>query len=176
LERLITERLQLQFARQTAMRVDELELDRTVSRIAEANKMTLAEFRKVFERDGVSFEKFREELRNEILIARLREREVDNRITVTESEIENFLAQQKEARESTSELRLAHILVRVPEQASPEQVERHRARADEALKRLREGASFAEVAAVYSDAPDALKGGDMGWRSRDNLPELFVQA
>jgi peptidyl-prolyl cis-trans isomerase SurA len=176
LERMITERIQLQFAKETALHVDELDVDRTVNRIAESNHMTLEEFRKVFERDGVPFDKFRDELRNEILIQRLREREVDNRITVTESEIENYLAEQKEVKESASELRLAHILIRVPEQAGPEQVDRQRARAEEALKRLKSGAEFAEVAASYSDSPDGLKGGDMGWRSREHLPDLFIRA
>jgi peptidyl-prolyl cis-trans isomerase SurA len=176
LERLITEKIQLQFARDSAVRVDELDLDRTVSRIAEANNLSLSEFRKVFERDGVSFEKFRDELRNEILIQRLREREVDNRISVTESEIENYLSEQRQGKDEGSELRLAHILISVPEQAGPDQIDRQRSRAEEVLKQLREGADFAELAASYSDAPDGQKGGDMGWRSRDHLPDLFVQA
>jgi peptidyl-prolyl cis-trans isomerase SurA len=176
LERLITDRVQMQFARDLQIRVDELDIDRTVGRIAESNKMTLAEFRKVFERDGVPFEKFRDELRTEVMIQRLREREVDNRINVTESEIENYLAEQQGAKEGASELRLAHILIRVPEQAGPEQIDRQRARADEVLKRLKDGGDFAQLAASYSDAPDGLKGGDMGWRSREHLPDLFAQA
>jgi peptidyl-prolyl cis-trans isomerase SurA len=176
LERMITERVQLQFARDTALRVEELDLDRTVGRIAEANKMSLPEFRKVLERDGIPFERFRQDLRNEVLIQRLREREVDNRISVAESEIETYLSEQKESKEGSSELRLAHILIRVPEQASPDQLLRQRARADEVLKRLKEGGDFAQVAAAYSDAPDGLQGGEMGWRSRDHLPDLFVQA
>ena len=176
LERMITDRIQLQFAKDLQVRVDELDLDRTVSRIAESNKMTLAEFRQVFERDGVPFERFRDELRTEVVIQRLREREVDNRISVTESEIENYLVEQKGAKESTSEVRLAHILVRVPEQAGPEQIDRQRLRAEEVLKRLKEGGDFEQLAATYSDAPDGLKGGDMGWRSREHLPDLFAQA
>jgi peptidyl-prolyl cis-trans isomerase SurA len=176
LERMITDRIQLQFAKDLQVRVDELDLDRTVSRIAESNKMSLAEFRKVFERDGVPFERFRDELRTEVVIQRLREREVDNRITVTESEIENYLAEQQGAKEGASEVRLGHILVRVPEQAGPDQIDRQRARAEEVLKRLQEGGDFAQLAASYSDAPDGLKGGDMGWRSREHLPDLFAQA
>lgn len=176
LERLVTDRIQLQLARETQVRVDELDLDRTVARIAESNKMTLPEFRQAFERDGVPFEKFREELRSEVVIQRLREREVDNRITVTESEIENYLAGQQGAKETASELRLAHILIRLPEQAAPEQIDRQRARAEEVVKRLREGGDFAQLAASHSDAPDGLKGGDMGWRAREHLPELFLQA
>ncbi len=174
LERYITEKVQLQFARETAMRVDDLELDRTVSRVAESNKLTLTAFRQMLERDGIPFDKFREELRNEILISRLREREVNSKITVGESEIDNFLAEQSEKKEAAAEYNVAHILVRVPEQASPEQLESRRARAMEAVKRLKDGADFAQVAATYSDAPDALQGGVMGWRSQERLPELFA--
>ncbi len=176
LERMITERVQLQFAKETQLKVDDLELDRTVSRIAEANKMTLPEFRKVFERDGIPFSRFREDLRNEVLIQRLREREVDNRISVAESEIDTYLSGQDQTKQISSELHLMHILVRVPDQASPDQLERQRARADEVVKRLKAGEDFAALAAAYSDAPDGLQGGDMGWRSGDHLPDVFVEA
>jgi peptidyl-prolyl cis-trans isomerase SurA len=176
LERLITERVQLQLARDSAIRVDDADLDRTVARIAEANKMTVVQFRDAFERDGVPFTRFREDLRNEVVVQRLREREVDNKITVAESEIENYMADQKEGRDGPSELLLSHILIRVPDQANPEQLQRQRARADEVVRRLKEGADFAQLAAAYSDAPDGTKGGDMGWRSRDHLPDLYVDA
>jgi peptidyl-prolyl cis-trans isomerase SurA len=176
LDRLITERVQLQFAKETATRVDELELDRTVTRIAESNQLSLAEFRSRLEADGVPFDKFREDLRKEILLARIREREVDSRINIADSEIENFLLEQKEATESLGEIRLGHILVRVPEQASPDQVERSRARAQEVIGKMAQGGDFSQLAATYSDAPDGLKGGDMGWRPHDRLPELFAEA
>src|SRR5438128_939249 len=176
LERLIAEKVQLQFARETGLRVDDLELDRTVNRVAEGNKLSLTEFRKTLERDEIGFDKFREELRNEILVTRLREREVTSKITVSEGEIENFLLEQSGRKDAAAEYSIAHILVRVPEQASPEQLEARRARAEEALKRLKDGADFAQLAAAYSDAPDALQGGVMGWRSQERLPELFVEA
>ena len=176
LERLIAEKVQLQFARETGLRVDDLELDRTVNRVAEGNKLSLTEFRNTLERDSIRFDAFREELRNEILITRLREREVTSKITVSEGEIENFLLEQSERKDTATEYSIAHILVRVPEQASPEQLEARRARAEEALKRLKDGADFAQLAAAYSDAPDALQGGVTGWRSQERLPELFVEA
>ena len=176
LERLIIEKVQLQYARETGVRVDDLELDRTVSRVAEGNKLSLTEFRQTLERDAVRFDRFREELRNEILMNRLRDREVTGKITVSEGEIENLILEQSERKDTATEYNIAHILVRVPEQATPEQLESRRARAEEAVKRLREGAEFARLAATYSDAPDALQGGVMGWRSQQRLPELYVDA
>ena len=176
LERMIMDRLQIQLAKETALRVDDLQLDRTVARVAESNKMSLTEFRHTLERDGIQFDKFREEIRNEIMLSRLREREVDNRIVVTDNEIDYFLSQQGASQATASEYNLAHILLRLPDQASPEQVDKQRARAEQVLLQLREGADFAKLAVSYSDAPDALQGGAMGWRARDRLPELFAHA
>lgn len=176
LERMLTDRLQIQLAKETALRVDDLQLDRTVARVAETNKMSLTEFRHALERDGIQFDKFREEIRNEIMLSRLREREVDNRIVVTDNEIDYFLSQQDASQATASEYNLGHILLRLPDQASPEQVDKQRARAGEVLLQLREGADFAKLAVSYSDAPNALQGGAMGWRARDRLPELFAHA
>jgi len=175
LDRLIYEKVQLQYARETGMRVDDLEVDRTVNRVAEGNKLSLTEFRQTLERDSIPFDTFREDLRNEILMNRLREREVTSKMTVSEGEIDNLLVEQSEKKEIGTEYNIAHILVRVPEQATPEQVEARRTRAEEAIKRLRDGADFAQIAATYSDAPDALQGGVMGWRIQQRLPELFVE-
>jgi peptidyl-prolyl cis-trans isomerase SurA len=176
LERLVVEKVQLQFARETGMRVDDLELDRTVNRVAEGNKLSLMEFRQRLEADGIPFDKFREELRNEILLNRLRDREVTSKLTVSVGEIDNLVLEQSEKKEAGAEYDIAHILVRVPEQATPAQLEARRARAEEVVKRLKEGTDFAQLAATYSDAPDALQGGAMGWRGEQRLPELFVEA
>jgi peptidyl-prolyl cis-trans isomerase SurA len=175
LERMITDRVQVQFARDTGVRVDDLQVDRTMQLIAENNKLTLADFRRTLESEGVSFDRFREDIRNEIVISRLREREVDSKIQIGESEIENFL-QELQAGDAGTQFDLSHILVRVPESASPEQVDARLRRAQEALAKARGGADFAQLAVSYSDAPDALKGGGMGWRERDRLPELFAEA
>ena len=176
LERLVVEKVQLQFARETGMRVDDLELDRTVNRVAENNKLSLTEFRQRLEGDSVPFDTFREELRNEILLTRLRDREVMSKLVVSESEIDNLILEQSERKEAETEFNIEHILVRVPEQATPAQVEARRARAEEVVRRLKDGADFAQVAATYSDAQDALQGGVIGWRSRQRLPELFLEA
>jgi peptidyl-prolyl cis-trans isomerase SurA len=175
LERMIMDRVQLQFARETGVRVDELQVDRTMQMIAEQNRLTPADFRRALEREGVSFDRFRDDIRNEIVISRLREREVDSKIQIGESDIDNFL-QEVQAGESNAQFNLAHILVRVPENASPEQVDARLKRAQEARAKARGGADFSQLAVSYSDAPDALQGGGMGWREQDRLPELFVEA
>jgi peptidyl-prolyl cis-trans isomerase SurA len=175
LERLILEKAQLQLARDSGVRVDDLQVDRAVERIAASNNMTLADFRRTLESDGVAFDAWRNDIRQQMILGRLREREVDNRVQVSESEVDTFLEQAK-ARPDNAEYNIAHILVRVPEGASPERIRQARERAEQALGEIKGGAPFARVAASYSDAPDALQGGAIGWRSQDRLPELFSDA
>ena len=176
LQRLVLDKAQLQLAESTGMRVDELQLDRAVQRIAQNNGMALSEFRRALERDGVDFERFRAELRQQILLSRLREREVDDRVQVSETEIDAYLEEYKASLASAVEYDVAHILVRVPEQARPEQVEQARARAARVREQARAGADFARLAASDSDAGDALQGGALGWRAPGRLPELFAEA
>ncbi len=176
LERLILDKAQLQLAKENGIRVEEVQLDRALERIAENNKMSLSAFRDALEKDGVSFEKFRDEVRQQIQLQRLREREVDDRIEVSDGEIDQFLAESKGGSGARSEYNLVHVLVRVPEQASPEQVEQARKKAEQARSESASGTDFAKIAASYSDAPDALKGGSMGWRGEDRLPEIFAGA
>lgn len=176
LERMIVERAQLQMAKENGITVDDTILDRALSRIADQNKMTLPEFRKQLEREGMTYPSFREDIRREIMMQRLREREVDNKVLVSESEVDNYLAADNNGAVSHEELNLAQILIRVPENASPEQVASRRQRAEEVMQQLKTGADFAKTAATYSDGGDALSGGDLGWRSQDRLPQLFLDA
>ena len=176
LERLIVDKAQLQLAKDNGIRVEDNQLDRTLERIAENNKMTLSEFRLFLEKDGVPLEKFREEVRQQIQMQRLREREVDDRIDVSDSEIDQYLDESTSSSGSRSEYNLAHVLVRLPEQASPEQIDQARQKAEKARVESVSGADFAKIAASYSDAPDALQGGSMGWRAEDRLPEIFAGA
>jgi peptidyl-prolyl cis-trans isomerase SurA len=175
LERLITKHLLLQEARSTGLRVSDADVDQAVERIAAQNKLNLQGLRQAVEQSGVSFERFREDLRGEILISRLREREVDSRITVSDAEMQSFLRAQEGQGDKADEFNLWHILVGVPEQASPEEIKLRRERAQTALEQLRKGADFRQVAASYSDAPDALQGGDMGWRPAGRLPAIFLE-
>lgn len=176
LERMIGDRVQLQFAKEIGLRIDDAELDRAITRIADENKLSLQQLRAALERDGIPFSEFREDIRNEITVTRLREREVESRITVTDSEIENFIRTQEKASASDQDFDISHILVTVPEKASPEIIQSRRERAEQALAAIRNGTDFRQVAATYSDAPDALKGGALGWRSASRLPALFLQA
>ncbi|MCB1892079.1 MAG: peptidylprolyl isomerase [Rhodocyclaceae bacterium] len=173
LERLIVDRVQIQFARETGLRIDDAQLDQTLARIAEGNRMDLAQFRASLEQDGIPWAKFREDIRNEIIVSRIREREVDSKIVVSEGEIDNFLESAGAA--GSEEYNLGHILLRVPEQAKPEQLVRLKARAEDIISQLRGGADFAQLAASYSDAPDGLSGGMMGWRPLERLPSLFAE-
>jgi peptidyl-prolyl cis-trans isomerase SurA len=176
LERLISDRLQLQLAAQTGLRVDDSQLDKTVERIAEQNKMKVREFRDALERDGISFQKFREDIRNEILLARLREREVDNHINVTEAEVDNLLTTQASRQDAPDEFDISHILVRTPEEVSPEELQKRRDKAEQALKMLQAGEDFSQVSARFSDTSNALEGGKIGWKSATQIPALFADA
>ncbi|MGH8807573.1 MAG: peptidylprolyl isomerase, partial [Noviherbaspirillum sp.] len=174
LERMIVDRAQMQLAKESGIRVDDAMLDRAVARIAEQNKMSLSQFRAELEREGTPFARFREEIREEITMQRLREREVDNKIQISESEVDNFLAAEQGSTQAQQEFNLSHILVRIPENASPEQIAERRKRAENVLQQLQTGGDFAKLAATYSDATDALNGGELGWRSPDRLPQLFI--
>ncbi len=181
LERLITSRLQLQLAASTGIRVDDDTLNRAINRIAEQNKLSLTEFRSMLEKDGFSFDKFREDIRGEITITRLRQRQVDSRITVTDQEVAQFLAVQARQGKSDDEYRVGHILIALPEAASPEKIQAARQKAEKILEKLQAkvgastgGADFKETAIAMSDGQQALEGGDLGWRSAGQLPSLFA--
>jgi peptidyl-prolyl cis-trans isomerase SurA len=177
LERLIVNRAQMQMARDLGVRVDDTMLDRAVARIAEQNGITVQALRDQLERDGISFARFRDEIREEIALQRLREREVDNKLQITESEIDSFLASSvARSADAQQEINIAQILVRVPENASAQQIADRKKRAEQAIEQLKSGGEFAKVAASFSDAGDALTGGELGWRSSARLPQLFVEA
>ena len=175
LERLITERALLQSAKESGVRIDDTQIERTIQRIAQENKLSVDELRKALAADNISYAKYREDIRSELVMQRLREREVDSRITVSESEVDLYMATLKAQNTGDSEYELAHILVLVPEQASSDQIEAKRRRADEALKAAKAGGDFAQVAAGFSDANDALRGGNLGWRAGARLPTVFAE-
>jgi peptidyl-prolyl cis-trans isomerase SurA len=175
LERVIMDRAQLQYAKETGLTIDDNQLDQAIGRIAANNKMTLSQFREALEKDHIQYANFREEIRGEMLTVRLREREVDSKLVISDGEIDNYLANQNATGVGAGEeFQLAHILLRAPESASPEQLQKLRLRGEKALKQARAGENFAQLTATFSDAPDALKGGDLGWRSLDRMPALYA--
>jgi len=174
LERLIMDRVQLQYAKESGLRIDDAQLDQAINRIAANNKLSLPQFRQALEKDGIEYAKFREEIRNELTTVRLREREVDSKLVISDGEIDNYLESQA-ATGGNEEYELAHILLRAPESASPEQLQKLRLRGEQALARARAGENFAVLTAAFSDAPDALQGGALGWRPLDRLPALYSE-
>jgi peptidyl-prolyl cis-trans isomerase SurA len=176
LERMILDRVQMQFAKEVGLQISDGELDAALARIAEGNHLSVAEFKAALERDGVAWLKFRDEIRQEMTISRLREREVDNQITISESEIDNYLDNASRPGGSEEIVQVAHIVVRVPEQADAAELARSRERIDNAVHQLQSGEDFGRVAASFSDAPDGLAGGVMDARPIDRLPGLYADA
>ena len=176
LERMIMARILQQEANQTGIRVSDAQLNNALEHMATDSKMTMEQFQSAMQTAGIDYASFREKIRGEIQIARLKEREVDNKVSVSESEIDGYLRNEKNKPEEDkdTEYLVAHILVLVPEGANPDEIAAKRAVAEDALKKLRTGADFAQMAAAVSDAADALEGGDLGWRRASRLPELFV--
>ena len=174
LERLITERALTQFAKETGIRVDDTTVERTILRIAEENKLSPDDFRKVLEKENIPYANYREDIRRQVVMQRLRDREVDSKILVTDAEVDNYLATVTSQAGGEREYSLSHIYVSVPEQATADQIETRRRRAEEALGEIKNGREFAQVAASYSDAPDATSGGSLGWRTPARLPSIFA--
>lgn len=175
LERMIFKTLQLQLAKQTGVIIDDNSLNQTVQNIAQQNNMDLLSFQRTIEEDGnYSFAQFREELREEMLIGRLRQRQVTSKINVTQSEIDNFLANQLQQGAVQDEFRLYHILLALTETATPEEINAKRTKAQDIIRELQAGASFPALALRYSDSMTATDGGDLGWRRAGEIPAIFV--
>lgn len=175
LEQLILDRLQLQIAAETGIRVDDETLNRQIADIARQNNLSLREFRDILERDGYDFGAFREEIRNELIKSRVQQRQVQDRVQVTPRDIDNYLATQAKQGGDNPDYRVGHILVAVPDGASPEQLAAARAEAEDIAARLKDGANFGHIAAAESDGRQALEGGDLGWRKAGELPTLFEE-
>ena len=174
LDNLVQNRIQLQLASRTGIRVDDETLNRTISNIAAENQVSLTQFREILEQDGYRFEQFRENIRNEITLSRLRQRQVENRIVVTEKEIDNFLANQEFQGTAQTEVRLSHILLSLPEAATADEIEQVRQVANQVREDLLAGADFVEIAQTVSDGGNAENGGDLGWRKLEDVPSLFA--
>jgi len=174
LERMILEEIQLQLARDSSIRVDDEQLNNVISNIARQNNMNLEQFTKAIEKDGLTFKKFREEIRKEITISQLRKNKIENKILVSDQEVDNQIARLEGQLSLNDEFHLAHILVAVPESAKPEQIESAKSKADQIVAQLKFGADFTQTAISVSDGQQALQGGDLGWIKRGQLPTVFA--
>lgn len=175
LERLILQRLQLQEASQSGVRIEDEVLNRTIQKIAEGNGLTLNQFKRILERDGHSFSQFREDVRSQIMIGRVRNRLVKNRIKVSDQEIDHLLDNLEKRGGLSNQYRIGHILIAVPEGATTSQIQELRARAERVVDELKAGADFRQAAAANSDSQTALDGGDLGWRKQGELPSAFEE-
>jgi len=176
LDALIDERVQTTYARDAGQRVDDAEIDRAIANIAAQNQLTGAQLRERLQADGMDVGRFRANLRDQVLLDRVREREVNSRIRITDADIDRWLGDQRAKLQSQAELNLAQILVTVPEGASVEVVAQRLARANQALARLRAGENFSVVARELSDDGNREAGGEIGMRPASRLPDLFVEA
>ena len=175
LDALIDERAMLSTARDSGMRVEEVELDRAVQNIAAQNQLTLEVLRQRLAQEGIDYGRFRANLRDQIMIERLREREVYRRIAISDEDIDALLEEQRRALNADAPTHLAQILVAVPEGASPGQLAERQARAEAALARVRGGEDFTRVARELSEDANREAGGDIGLRPASRLPDVFVE-
>jgi peptidyl-prolyl cis-trans isomerase SurA len=176
LNHMVLEDIQLQLAHKAGFRVSAAELTQALNNIARQNQMNLVQFKQQVESEGVSYEELREQIKREILIHQIQQKEVGGQIVVTQQEVDNFLANHQQQLEQNVSYHLAHILIAVPEDATPGQIQSAQRKAEALVKKLQQGANFKQLAISDSDGPNALKGGDLGWRSSGELPGLFVDA
>ncbi|HEB97165.1 MAG TPA: molecular chaperone SurA [Sedimenticola thiotaurini] len=174
LDRVIMRKLELAAAKRAGIEVGEGEVAQAVNGIARKAGLTLSEFREALQQEGMDLRSFREGIRKQMIIQRLLQKEVTQRIRVTDQEVKNFLARKPAGPTGRSEYHLRHILIATPEGASPEQLEQARKKAERLVQELRNGLDFATAALTESDSQQALEGGDLGWRRTDQLPTLFV--
>ena len=171
LERLIVVRLQLQRAESTGIRVTDSDVDQAVQRVADMNKIDARTLRASLDRDGVSWDEYRKSIKEQIMLQRLRQRVVQNQVNVSDGEVDILLASNSL---KSGEVHLAHILIQVPEAAGADQIQKAKDKADDVKKQIDGGMDFAAAAIRYSNAQDALDGGDLGWRRFDEVPEVFA--
>ncbi|MCU7370775.1 peptidylprolyl isomerase [Paucibacter sp. O1-1] len=176
LEAMIEDRVIVTHARESGTRVDEPELDRVVANVATQNKLTMEQLRERLRAEGLDYRRFRENLRDQMMTERVREREVQGRISITDGEIDKFLEQRRQQAGGADQLNIAQILVAVPEGAAEALVAERRAKAEAALARVKAGEDFAKVAREVSEDGNKQRGGEIGLRPADRLPDLFVDA
>jgi peptidyl-prolyl cis-trans isomerase SurA len=173
LERLILQKLQLTRADSNGVKISDAEIDQALTGLASQNKMDLSQLRQAIQSQGMDYEQFRRSVRDELIVQRLRQRVVQSRVQVSDAEVDTLL---KNGALHRGQLHLGYILISVPDGATPDQIETAKKKADETKQQIDGGMDFAAAAIRYSDAPNALEGGDLGWRNADELPPAFADA
>ena len=175
LEQLILESIQVQLGTRAGIRIDDRAVNEAIARIAGRNQMSVATFRRNLEADGLSFDQVREDIRRELILNQVRQRQIAQRVQISEQEIDNFLASPEGQAQQQVEYNLAHILIPTPDNASPANIQSAERRAGELSAQLRQGADFQTLAIANSGGQNALEGGDLGWRRVEQLPTLFAE-
>lgn len=176
LERMVVENIQLQLASQTGIRVTDADVERAIESIATRNKISTNVLFDKAREQGFDRDAYRDQIRNQVTIQQLVDREITSRIVVSEGEVKNYLETSHATRQDSTEYDISHIYIAVPESATTEQVTSAKQRAEEVRQRVLEGEDFARAAVTYSQGPNALSGGALGWKNAAQLPELFVSA
>jgi peptidyl-prolyl cis-trans isomerase SurA len=178
LDRLIHERAQLNQAQDTGIKIDEASVDQAVQSVAKQNKIDLAELKHRLATDGVGFDQFRKHMRDQLTLTRLRERDVEPRVKISDLEVDHYLKEQQDISSNLAnvQLHLAQILIAVPESATPAEQAILQTKAQQVLERVRAGADFATLARELSESPDRANGGQLGLRTADKYPQLFIDA
>lgn len=176
LERMIRDMIQMQQAKQFGITIDDLMLNRMLEQLAADNKMSLEDFRKTIESEGIQYARFREQTRDEIIIKQLQQRLVANKINVSDQEISQYIQQNESFDSSNTRYHLRHILIATPEAAKPEDIASAKLKAESVYKQIQDGAKFENLALRESSGRNALNGGDLGERKANELPQLFVDA
>jgi peptidyl-prolyl cis-trans isomerase SurA len=174
LNRMISERLQMTWGERRGIEVDQPSLDRAMQGLAERNRMTLEEFRQTLVKQRIDYIAFRDQVRTEMFIGQVRRRAVESKIQISDQEINEFLEQQKNNPTIDLEYRIAHILIQLPLDPTPEQLKQAQTKINEVEQLAQKGDSFTQLAISYSQSQDALEGGDLGWRNRNQLPAIFA--
>ncbi len=176
LERMIRDTIQIQKAKQFGITVDDLMLNRMLEQLAKSNNLTLDQFRDAIEAQGISYTRFREQTRNELIINQLQQRVVASKINVSDQEVKQYIEQNENSGSSNTIYHLRHILIATPETASPEDLDAAKKKAESVYKKITHGSKFEDMAIKFSSGRNALKGGDLGKRKANELPQLFVEA
>ena len=174
LDRLILENIQLQLGEQQGIRISDSELNSALERIASRSGLSLEQFRETLIAEGQDYTQARQQIRSEMLIQKIQQRIVSSRIRVSQQEIDNFLASEQGKQQNAANYRLSQILISVPLQATPQMIQKAEQQAQNVAKELNDGADFAATAIAQSKGPNALKGGDIGWRKLNEIPEQFA--